>query len=292
MLQQLLVNGIIAGSIYALVALGFSVIYRTVKFFHFAHGVVYTAGAYVAYTLAIQLGMNFIVAFFLAALFAAVLGLLIDRAVYAPLRRKGASNLIFLLASFGVFIFLQNLIQLIYGAQILSLRTGPVTEGYHVLSAVITPTQITILVVSIALMFALWAFVMKTKLGKAMRAVSDDPVAANVVGINPEKTILLSFAIGSALAGAAGVLIALETNIEPTMGFSAILKGIIASIVGGIGSIPGAMFGGFFLGVAENLGIAWIPSGWKDAIAFAILIIFLLVRPYGILGARSEKEMI
>jgi branched-chain amino acid transport system permease protein len=292
MLQQLLVNGLIAGGIYALVALGFSVIYRTVKFFHFAHGVIYTAGAYTAYTLVIQLQMNFVIAFFLAMLVAAVLGLLIDRSVYYPLRRKNASNLIFLLASFGVFIFLQNLIQLIYGAQILSLRTGPVTEGYHVLSAVITPTQIMILAVSIALMFALWAFIMKTKLGKAMRAVSDDPVAANVVGINPEKTILLSFAIGSALAGAAGVLIALETNIEPTMGFSAILKGIIASIVGGIGSIPGAMFGGFFLGLAENLGIAWIPSGWKDAIAFAILILFLLIRPRGILGIRGEKEMI
>jgi branched-chain amino acid transport system permease protein len=147
-----------------------------------------------------------------------------------------------------------------------------------------------ILVVSIALMFALWAFIMKTKLGKAMRAVSDDPVAANVVGINPEKTIRLSFAIGSALAGAAGVLIALETNIEPTMGFSAILKGIIASIVGGIGSIPGAMFGGFFLGIAENLGIAWIPSGWKDAIAFAILILFLLIRPRGFFGIKTSKE--
>ncbi|MCX5638850.1 MAG: branched-chain amino acid ABC transporter permease [Planctomycetota bacterium] len=292
MLQQLLVNGLIAGGIYALVALGFSVIYRTVKFFNFAHGVVYTAGAYVAYTLAIQLGMNFIVAFFLAALSAAVLGVLIDRTVYRPLRRKNASNLILLLASFGVFIFLQNLIQMIYGAQILSLRTGPVTEGYHIFSAIITPTQITILAASIALMLVLWAFITKTKLGKAMRAVSDDPVAANVVGINPEKTIRLSFAIGSALAGAAGVLIALETNIEPTMGLSAILKGIIASIVGGIGSIPGAMFGGFFLGVAENLGIAWIPSGWKDAIAFAILIVFLLVRPRGFFGIKSEKEAV
>lgn len=292
MLQQLLVNGIIAGGIYALVALGFSVIYRTVKFFHFAHGVVYTAGAYTAYSLAIQLKMPFVIAFFFAMLVAAILGMLIDRTVYRPLRSKGASNLIFLLASFGVFIFLQNLIQLIYGAQILSLRTGPVTEGYHIFSAVITPIQIMILAVSMALMLALWIFIMKTKLGKAMRAVSDDPVAANVVGINPERTILLSFAIGSALAGAAGVLIALETNIEPTMGFSAILKGIIASIVGGIGSIPGAMFGGFFIGMAENLGIAWIPSGWKNAIAFAILIIFLLVRPCGIFGIKSEKEVL
>lgn len=292
MLQQLLVNGIIAGGIYALVALGFSIIYRTVKFFHFAHGVVYTIGAYMAYTLAIKLKVPFIVAFFLAILAAAILGALIDRAIYRSLRSKRASNLIFLLASFGVFVFLQNLIQLIYGAQILSLRTGPVTEGYHIFSAVITPTQIIILLVSVGLMVVLWAFMTKAKLGKAMRAVSDDPVAANMVGINPEKTILLSFLLGSALAGAAGVLIALETNIEPTMGFSAILKGIIASIVGGIGSIPGAMFGGFFLGMAENLGIAWIPSGWKDAIAFAILIIFLLIRPRGIFGIKTEKEVI
>ncbi|MCP4261516.1 MAG: branched-chain amino acid ABC transporter permease, partial [Planctomycetes bacterium] len=177
MLQQLLVNGIIAGSIYALIALGFSIIYRTVKFFHFAHGIVYTAGAYVAYTFVIQLGVNFIIAFLLSMLFAAGLGVLIDRSVYSPLRRKKASNLIFLLASFGIFVFLQNLIQLIYGAQILSLRTNPATEGYHILSAVITPTQITILGISVALMIVLWFFIMRARLGKAMRAVSDDPVA-------------------------------------------------------------------------------------------------------------------
>lgn len=289
MISQLVLNGVIAGSIYALVALSFSIIYKTVKFFHFAHGAVYTAGAYFAYSLAIQLQQEFLIAILLSMAFASLLGIGIDRAVYLPLRRKNASNLIFLLASFGVFIFIQNLIQLIYGAQILTIRTGPIREGYKLFSVVITSTQVTIIVASIILMIALWAFIAKTKLGKAMRAVSDDPVAANIVGINPEKTILLCFAIGSALAGAAGVLISLETNIEPTMGFMAILKGIIASIIGGIGSIPGAMLGGFFLGIAENLGIAWIPSGWKDAIAFGILIIFLLLRPQGILGRKEQK---
>jgi branched-chain amino acid transport system permease protein len=127
-------------------------------------------------------------------------------------------------------------------------------------------------------------------MGKAMRAVSDDSIAASVVGIYPEKTIFASFAIGSAMAGAAGILISLETNIEPTMGLNAILKGMIAAIIGGIGSIPGAMFGGFFLGVAENLGIWKIQAGWKDCIAFAILIVFLLLRPGGILGIKTEKE--
>ena len=290
MIQQLIINGIIAGSIYGLIAIGFTVIYRTVKFFHFAHGVVYTAGAYFAYTLIISLQLNFAFSFFLSVILAAILGVAIDKFVYYPLRQQNASNLIFLLASFGVFIFLQNLVQLIYGAQILTIRTGPIKEGHHFLGAVITDIQILILAASIILMIFLWLFIQKTKLGKAMRAVADDPIAANVVGINPERIIRTSFAIGSALAGAAGILISFETNIEPTMGFSALLKGIIASIIGGIGSIPGAVLGGFFLGLAENLGIWKISAGWKDCIAFVILIIFLLIRPSGILGTKTEKE--
>lgn len=210
--------------------------------------------------------------------------------VYFPLRKQRAPNLVFLIASFGVFVFLQNLLQLIYGAQILTLRTGPVKPGHQVFGAVITDTQLLILGSSLALTVLLWLMVSRTKLGKAIRAVSDDPVAASVVGIYPEKIILSSFFIGSALAGAAGILISLETNIEPTMGMSAILKGIIASIIGGIGSIPGALAGGLFLGIAENLGIWKIPAGWKDCIAFVILIVFLVVRPGGFFGASTGKE--
>lgn len=127
-------------------------------------------------------------------------------------------------------------------------------------------------------------------MGKAIRAVADDPVGASVSGIYPEKTILYSFGIGSLLAGMAGVLISLETNIEPTMGFNAILKGIIAAIIGGIGSIPGAVLGGFFLGIVENFGIWKIQAGWKDTISFAVLIVFLLFRPGGILGKKNDKD--
>ncbi|HAW49775.1 TPA: branched-chain amino acid ABC transporter permease [bacterium] len=301
MVQQLVVNGIIAGSIYALVAIGFTVIYRTVKFFHLAHGVVYTAGAYFAYSvvsfwlLVFNNQINFmgwLLAILTGVIGAGILGIVIDRFVYYPLRKQNASNLIFLIASFGVFIFIQNLLQLIYGAQILTIRTGPIKEGHHFFDVVITDIQILILTVSIFLMILLWLFIQKTKLGKAMRAVSDDPMAANIVGINPEKIILISFAIGSALAGIAGILISFETNIEPTMGFIAILKGIIASIIGGIGNIPGAVLGGFFLGAVENLGIWKIQAGWKDCIAFVILIIFLLIRPWGIMGIKTEKETI
>ncbi|MFA5291850.1 MAG: branched-chain amino acid ABC transporter permease [Phycisphaerae bacterium] len=294
--MNFIINGLIIGSIYTLIAVGFVLIYRTVRFFHFAHGAVYAAGAYLAYSV-LRIAFsesNSLVALILAVLGgvigAGIIGVLIDRMIYKPLRRKKAPNLVFLIASFGVFIFVQNFLQLIYGAQILTIRTGPVKEGRHFLGAIITDIQIMILIVSVSLCVALWLFIKYTKLGKAMRAVADDPMAASIVGINPERIILAAFAIGSALAGAAGILISLETNIEPTMGMNAILKGIIASIIGGIGSIPGAMLGGLFLGLAENLGIWKISAGWKDCIAFVILIVFLLLRPGGIMGVKSTGE--
>lgn len=267
MIQQLILNGVITGSIYALIAIGFTIIYKTVKFFHLAHGVVYTFGAYLAYSvISSNLFNNFKLKFFIGIITgiigATILGVLIDRLVYLPLRKKKASNLIFLLASFGVFIFIQNLIQLIYGAQILTIRTGSIKEGRHFFGAVITDIQIIIIIVSFFLLIVSSLFIKKTRLGKAMRAVSDDPITASVVGINPEKTIFTSFIIGSSLAGIGGILISFETNIEPTMGFNAILKGIIASIIGGIGSIEGSVLGGFFLGLAENIGIwRYRPDG-------------------------------
>jgi len=290
MFQQIFLNGLIGGSVYAVIAVGFTIVFCATKFFNFAHGVVYAAGAYLGYTFFILLKINPVASFFLAIFIAAVLGVCIDRFFYFPLRKRKTSNLVFLLASFGVFIFLQNLLQLIFGAQILTLRTGPVKEGHHFLGAVITSTQILIIVSSLVLFFLCWLFIQKTKFGKAIRSVSDDTIGARVVGINSEKIIMITFAIGSALAGAAGILISLETNIEPTMGFNVILKGIIASIIGGMGSIPGALLGGLFLGLTENLGIWQIQAGWKDAIAFAMLILFLLFRPSGIMDVKTEKE--
>lgn len=163
-------------------------------------------------------------------------------------------------------------------------------EGYRAFGVVITPIQVFILIASVILFIILWIIVDKTKIGQAVRAVADDPIGASVSGINPEKIILYAFGIGSALAGMAGILVSLETNIEPTMGLNAILKGIIASIIGGIGSIPGAVLGGFFLGIVENLGIWKISAGWKDTISFAVLILFLLLKPEGILGKKRDKE--
>jgi branched-chain amino acid transport system permease protein len=290
MIWQLVINGLIAGSIYALVALGFTIIYGTVRFFHFAHGAIYASGAYLAWLAVAQLRMPIIPAVGIACLLAGVMGVLVDLAVYRPLRAKKSPNLVFLLASFGIFVFLNNSLQFIFGADIKTLRTGPVIEGHHLFGAVITDIQIVIFVCCLILALSLIFFVKFTRLGKAIQAVADDPMAASIVGIHSERIIQTSFFLGSILAGAAGILVSLETNIDPTMGMNAILKGIIAAVIGGIGSISGALIGGLFIGLVENLGILLFPAGWKDAVAFAILVLFLLFCPSGILGRKSGNR--
>ena len=289
MLPQLLLNGLISGAIYALTALGFVVVFRAVRFFNFAHGAIYAIGAYVGYLAIVTFKLGVIPGFLIAASFSCIAGMTTDRFVYRPLRKRKSPNLIFLIASFGIFIVFQNLIQLVFGAQLLTIRTGQVKEGHHFLSTVITDIQIAIVLITFLVTVGLWLFSERTKLGMEMRAVAEDQVGASVVGINPERTKLWAFAIGSSLAGFAGILISFETNIEPTMGFNAILKAIIASIIGGIGSIPGAALGGVLLGLAENIGIWKINAGWKDAIAFGVLVFFLLLRPQGILGRKSDR---
>ena len=290
MLEQFILNGVITGAIYALIAVGFSLIYKTVRFFHFAHGAVYLCGAFIAYSLSVSFGVNLIFSFILASFLSGLIGIVINRFIYMPLRLRNSPGLVLLIGSFGIIMFTQNFLQLLYGAQVLSIRTSPVKEGHKILGMVITDVQILLIAASCLLLGILWLSVDRTKIGKAIRAVADDPVGASVVGINPEEFIAYSFGIGSALAGMAGVLISFETNIEPTMGMNAILKGIIAAIIGGIGSIPGAVLGGYFLGIVENLGIWKVQAGWKDTIAFAVLIIFLLMRPEGLLGKRNNTE--
>jgi len=286
MILQLLLNGVIAGAVYALVALGFTLIYRAVRFFHFAHGAVYTIGAYVAYTLSSVWKVPFAVSFVLASLTAGIVGVVIERGVYGPLRRRNSPALVFLIASFGVFIFVQNLVQLFWGTRLLILRVGG-GRIYRFLDCVITGTQAAILTSAVGLALVLWTVVAKTRAGKAMRAVSDDPIAAGLMGIDAGRSISFVFFIGSFIAGAAGTLIALETNLEPTMGLSAVLKGMIASIFGGLGSIPGAVCGGMLLGIAENVGIWKISSVWKDCISFLLLAFVLFFRPKGLFGGAG-----
>ncbi|MBD3253189.1 branched-chain amino acid ABC transporter permease [Candidatus Pacearchaeota archaeon] len=292
MATQLLINGLIAGAIYALVSSGFSLIYSTCKFIHFAHGAVIAFSAYTLFLLFSVFGLNFWLGVILTIALTSFLGYLMNITVYKKLRKKKASNIILLIASFGLLILIESLILIFFGADVKTIGYIKVSKGLEFMGAIITPLQIFIIITSFILLVSLFFFMKKTKIGKAMRAVSDNKDVAEIVGISSEKIYNWSFSIGSAIAGIAGILVALEQNLEPTMGTGLIIKGFTASIIGGITSVPGAILGAFLLGLAENFGIWYLPSGYKDAIAFILLFLFLLFRPNGILGIkrRGEKE--
>jgi branched-chain amino acid transport system permease protein len=287
MFNQLLINGLIAGAIYSLVSSGFSLIYSICKFVHFAHGVVITLSGYFLYFLFSKLGLNFWLSVILSIIFASLLGFLTDKVVYKQLRKRKASNTILLMASVAILIFFESLILILFGADVKTIGYIKISKGIEIFNAIITPLQIVIIIVSLILLILLFLFMKKTKLGKAMRAVADNKDVAEALGISTEKIYSWSFIIGSAIAGIAGILVGLEQNLEPTMGTNLMIKGFTAAIIGGIGSVPGSILGSFLLGLVENFGIWFLPSGYKDAIAFIILFIFLLFRPQGILGVKK-----
>jgi branched-chain amino acid transport system permease protein len=287
---QLLVNGLIAGSIYALVAVGFSLIYSTTTFVHFAHGGVVAFGAYLLYLFFSTLHLHIIPAIILAIIGAAGIGLLLELAVYRQLRARKASNSILLIAGFALLILLESLILMLFGADVKTIGLLKVAKGMELFGAIITPLQAVIIIVSGILLAGLFLFMKKTKIGMAMRAVADNRDVAAISGIPVERMYAASFVLGSALAGVAGILIGLEQNLEPTMGTHLIIKGFAGAVIGGLGSVPGSIVGSIFLGLAENYGIWYLPSGYKDAIAFVILFLFLLLRPQGFFGIKKSGD--
>ena len=289
---QIIANIVILWASISLIALGFSLIYQTTRFFHFAHAAVFTAGAYFTYLFAKLLGMPFWFSFVLAVALSAILCCLMEIAIYRPLRKKGANELILLLASLGIYIVLQNIISMVFGDEAKSIRTDTVQEGLNILGARITPIQIITICVSVALIIALAIFLKKTKIGSAMRAVANDPILANVSGINSNRVILWAFAIGSGLAGLAGILVALDVDMTPTMGMNALMMGIVAMIIGGVSSIPGIALGVLLLATAQHLGVWFIGSQWQDAIAFVILVLFLLFKPEGFFGKKVKSAIV
>lgn len=290
MFSQLLVNGLIAGAIYALVAAGFSLIYSTCKFIHFAHGATVAVAAYISYLFFSLLGLNFWLAVILTVVVTAGFGWLVNRLVYEELRRRKASNVILLIASIALLFLFESLILLFFGADVKTIGFVKIARGLDFLGAIITPLQIVIVIFSVLLFVFLFFFIKKSRIGKAMRAVADNKDMAEIVGISVKKIYAWSFVIGSAVAGAAGVLVGLEQNLEPTMGTNLIIKGFTGAVIGGIGSVPGAILGSFLLGLVENFGIWFLPSGYKDAIAFIILFIFLILMPQGIFGIKKRDK--
>jgi branched-chain amino acid transport system permease protein len=291
MFWQQLVNGLALGSTYALIALGYTMVYGIIQLLNFAHGEIYMMGAFVALLLVLVFKVNVFLAMILAMVCCGLLGVVIEFIAYRPLRKS--SRLSALISAIGVSTFLSTLALLVFGADAKGFPDNafPVTQ-FHFGSVDFSSLQLLIFGVSAALMLTLEFIVQKTKIGKAMRATSQDYNTAALMGVNINLVIAFTFAIGSSLAAAGGVLVGIYFNaVSFNMGLMAGLKAFAAAVLGGIGSIRGAMLGGLFLGVIEVFGVALGYSSYRDAIAFAILIIFLLFRPTGLLGQKIQKKV-
>lgn len=285
-----LINSLTLGSTYALIALGYTMVYGILQLINFAHGEIYMTGAFIGLIMINYFHMPFYIAFVIAMAGAALLGVLVEKIAYRPLRQS--PRLTLLISAIGMSIFLQNVALIIAGP---AARPYSKNVNYSNLSIGgnihISTLQLTIIAVSVFMMLALHYLIMKTKIGKAMRATSYDQSAAKLMGINIDNVISITFALGSALGAAAGVLIGLYFNsADPMMGAMPGLKGFIAAVVGGIGNIPGAVLGGLLLGGAEVFGTIYISS-YKDAIAFTLLIAILLIKPSGILGSTVKEKV-
>lgn len=283
-LPQLILNSIIAGAIYTMVALGFNLIYGTVKFFDLGYGALAAVGGYVTFFLYKQLGFNLYGSVVVAVLTAGLIGVILNRLIYGPLRKRKASGMVLLVASLGVLTALQAIIAILFTSQFQTLTIAAGAQKvFEVGGGVITSVQVIILLLGLLIMTGLGLLLRYTMFGKAVRAISDDEEVAKIVGIDTSKIVAGVFFFGSAIAGLAGILVGFDTGIEPTMGLSLLLKGVIAAIIGGVGNVYGGVLGAFLLGFVENFGIWKISGEWKDAIAFAVLLLFLLFRPQGIL---------
>ena len=284
-----LINGLQTGSVYALVALGYSMVYGIIKLLNFAHGDIIMIGAYMVYYAIASFALPPAVAIVLAIAVSTLLGVTVEKVAYTPLR--SAPRLSLLITAIGVSFLLENGAQLLFGADQKSM--DPLITGSIMLGKVnVSYTAIVTIFVSVLIMILLTFVVNKTKAGKAMRAVSEDMGAAQLMGISLNRTISMTFAIGSALAGIGSVLyLAAYTQASPTMGSMLGIKAFVAAVLGGIGSIPGAMIGGFTIGILEALVAAVGFSMWKDAAVFLVLIIVLLFKPTGFLGKKMQEKV-
>ena len=289
---QYLINGISIGSVYAIIALGYTMVYGIAKMLNFAHGDIIMVGAYISFCVTNYLGLPAFVSVIAAMAVCTLLGILIEKLAYMPLR--GTPSLAVLITAIGVSYFLQNGAQLIWGsapknfASIVPLKPIFLADG----ALVITGEVIVTILTSVLIMVGLTLFTTKTKIGKAMRAVSEDRAAAQLMGISVNNTISMTFAIGSALAAIAGVLLCSTVpTLQPTTGAMPGIRAFTAAVFGGIGSIPGAMLGGILLGIIETFSKAYISTQFSDAIVFSVLIIILLVKPAGLLGKQIQEKV-
>ncbi|WP_456475033.1 branched-chain amino acid ABC transporter permease [Candidatus Pyrohabitans sp.] len=290
--EQLLVNILITGSLYALMAVGLTMVYRILRFANFAHAELITFGAYVAYTLN-QLGFGLYPSMLLALLASGALGIAFDSAVFKPLRNRGADTISLMVASIGAGLIVRHVLQETYGAQILSYRFA--LKSYEVFGARISQVQIGIILAAVVAILVFHLILTRTRLGKAMRATSDNPTLAMASGIPVDRVVLATWFLGGGIAGVAGVFRAADTRLIPTLGWEVLLPVFAVVLLGGIGSFYGAIIAAYVIAFAENVGVLILASlglhtGYRPAIAFFILILVLIFRPQGILGVRLGGE--
>lgn len=298
MIAQQIANGIVVGSVYALVALGFTLIYGIVRLINFAQVSLYTLGAYLGVAVYTQLHrltglpanlLALLLAVVIGGVLAGVAGVVIELAIYRPLRR--APLLALLVSSLAVLIFMENLIQVIAGPNTLSVPSYVSTQPFTVAGASVTPMQVVMLATALTLMVALTVLVERSRLGRAMRTLSADHEVARLMGVDVDRVITIAFAVAAILAGVAGVLVSTNYTVaNPTFGDQTGLIGFTAAVLGGMGRVPGAVLGGFALGLIESLSTLVIPTAWTTAVVFAVLILFLALRPTGILGERVASR--
>ena len=289
---QYLINGVSIGAVYAIIALGYTMVYGIAKMLNFAHGDVIMVGAYISFCVTNYLGLPVIVSIIAAMAVCMLLGILIEGLAYKPLR--GASSLAVLITAIGVSYFLQNAAQLIWGSAPKNYTSIVTFDPIKLFDGRLTITGevIVTILASAVIMVVLTLFTGKTRMGKAMRAVSEDRAAAQLMGINVNNTISMTFAIGSALAAIAGVLLCSTVpTLQPTTGSMPGIRAFTAAVFGGIGSIPGAMLGGILLGIIETMTKAYLSTQFSDAIVFLVLIIVLLVKPAGLMGKVVQEKV-
>ncbi len=287
--MQLIANIILTMSLYIIVALSFIVIYYTVKFYVFSHAVIITSGAFLYFLFSYQFNLSFWLSFPIVLIISVCVGVLLEFCLFKYLRRKGNTTLILTISSLGIYIILQNVISIIWGDDVKIMRLSEMAMGHEIWGAYITDIQIITIVVSALCVGLSMLYLKYSKVGRRIRAVSANSELANVQGIDSDRVILWATGIGSGMAAIAGILVGFDTGLTPTMGFNLLLYGIVAMIIGGVGSTKGLIGGAFLLAAAQHLTAYYIDSKWMNAITYIILIAFLIWRPLGFSGQRLKK---
>ncbi len=280
--EQIIANSLITASVYGLLAVGFNLIYGTVGFFDLSYGAIPVIGAYMMFLFSSMLGLPIWLGIVLSVVISSIISFLVYRLVYVPLRKKKASKMVFIVASLGIYTVFTSLIPIFFSSQFQTLSNLVNVTTITIGSAILTNIQVITIILFVIISVAVGFLLQKTRMGKAVRAVADDEEVTKTMGINTQAVIGKVFLLGAAIAGLTGIMVGFDTGMDPNIGFGLLLKAVICCIIGGVGNVYAGMIGALLLAVIENVGVWYFSAEWKDLIAFAVLIIFLVVRPQGI----------